>query len=216
MCVSEEPTTSACAARPQARAAWYDVPHPVKSTRALAGSSATPTRLGTSRSHLGLEQMAFLAVPSVAEAVGGRISAGHLLECLIKLGNQISVWSPVFFFPLYSFHLKALCLCASGRSWYRDVLSPDALWEIMQDFMELACSSGVDEQMGLGMKKIDSTEIHVDSWSSMPPSVWKVLPNNYFSPSFWPEMWSMQSLTKLLRGLSTCPLSEENKAEKAV
>ena len=51
-------TSSACAARPQASAAWNDVPQPVKSTRAPSGRRRSPTRSGTCRSHSGWEAMA--------------------------------------------------------------------------------------------------------------------------------------------------------------
>ena len=53
-------TSSACAAGPQARAAWNDVPHPVKSTRLPSGSRRSPTRSGTWRSHSGWSAIDFL------------------------------------------------------------------------------------------------------------------------------------------------------------
>ncbi len=55
---SPSTSSSACAAGPHARAAWKEVPQPVKRTRAPSGSRRSPTRSGTWRSHSGCAAMA--------------------------------------------------------------------------------------------------------------------------------------------------------------
>ena len=72
--------SSACAARPHARAAWNDVPQPVKRTREPSGSRRSPTRSGTSRSHSGCWAMAFRVSCPGTRRVYTIERRGHLRE----------------------------------------------------------------------------------------------------------------------------------------